>query len=149
MGLTVNSYCGRKWLDVICGSREFWWKVGSDRFMFMKLIEFIDEECGGWERYVKRVKEYKGESDYVKELYLEDGLGRDKVWEFVSMLKHSFVNWLRDNREGNRFGLVKRDDGSEEYEDCWFMKWDDVFIGYSCELIGSLTMRLLDYVEVV
>lgn len=149
MVLTVSSYSGQEWIKVLEGGDKADMLL-SELYNWINLIRYVDDFCvGGWEGYVKRVKNYKESVDYLKELFLDDGLGRDKVWEFVSSVKCSFVNWLRDNKKGNTFGLVKRDDGSEEYQDCWFMKWDDTFMCYSCEYIGDITIKLLGWVKVV
>lgn len=146
--ITVNSYSGEEWIRVLEGGDKVD-KLLSELYNWVGLIRFVEDNCSGWEAYVKRVKSYRYEVDYLRELFLEEGLGRDKVWEFVNSVKHSFVYWLKDNKKGNKFSLVKRDDGSEEYQDCWFVKWDDMLITYSCEYMRDITIKLLSYVNVV
>lgn len=146
--ITVNSYSGEEWIKVLEGGDKTA-KLLSELYNWVDLIRFVEDNCGGWEAYVKRVKSYRYEVDYLRELFLEEGLGRDRIWEFVSSVKHSFVNWLIDNKKGGKLSLVKRNDGSEEYQDCWFVKWDDMLITYSCEYMRDITIKLLSYVNVV
>lgn len=146
--ITVNSYSGEEWIKVLEGGDKVD-KLLSELYNWVGLIRFVEDNCGGWEAYVKRVKSYRYEVDYLRELFLDDGLGRDNVWVFVSSVKQSFVNWLRDNKHGNKFSLVKRYDGSKEYQCYWFTKLDDVFITYSCEYMRDITIKLLNYVKVV
>lgn len=148
MGVTVNSLNGKEWFKALSGSEEFWESFGFDYVSALSLVELVEDYCGGWHKYYHRVKKYKHYEDYVRELYFHEGLGRDKVWEFIDSRKKEFNLWV--HKRGDDYILrriMEHNSSIMKFKEGWFFKEDDLFITICCNYIGYITIKLLNFVE--
>lgn len=152
MAIKVNSLSGKEWLDAMNSNRSL-----LDRFPFqdyhssmMHLIKYVEEECGGWEKYIRRFQGYGNSRDYVRELWHNRGLGRDKIYNFVYNHEGSFSSWLRFNRDNDYILEVLKQHNCHimDIKYFWLKKEDDMFIHLCCDYVGSLTSKLLSFVEI-
>lgn len=150
MSIKVNSSSGKEWLEVMKSSKDF-----MDRFSFecsamIHLVGYIEEECGGWGKYINRFQGYGKSRDYVRELWHNRGLGRDKIYNFVYNLEGSFCRWLEFNYgDDNILKVLKHHDCNIMHiKYNWLKKDDDMFMHLCCDFVGYLTSMLLSFVEI-
>lgn len=149
MGVTVYNRTAEEWVKKLKGSRNF-----TDTFIWehnvcIEFIKYVDERCGGWQKYYSRVWYYGETYDYIKELYYKDGLGRDKIWEFVYSHKGSLQRWLYDCGDNYILKFIKEQDSSiMEFMNSLFVKDNDLFITLCAKFIGYISVKLFKFVSV-
>lgn len=150
MSIKVNSLSGKEWLEAMKSSRSFLDRFSFEGSAMIHLVGYIEEECGGWEKYIRRFQGYGKSRDYVRELWHSRGLGRDKIYNFVYNLEGSFTRWLEyDYGDDNILKVLKHYNCNImciKYN--WLKKDDDMFIHLCCDFVGDLTYKLLSFVAI-
>lgn len=152
MRFNVKDYSGDLWIRCVIDNRDAEVEFGRRSYVLASWISYVEDFCGGWDKFIKRAYEYSFVEDYVQELHCADGLGVDAIWGFVLDHKYSFGKWLRACDDEQIMSVIDEHDRCiMDFKECWFReadKEDDMFLAFCCQFIGSLTLTLISHIEV-
>lgn len=146
--MTMTSLSGKEWVKVLKDDRDFKNQFLWDYDITLDFINYVEETCGGWEKYVRRIHGYGDGYDFIKELYYDGGLGKDNIYYFVSNHNKDFGLYMKHMNDYILKVLKEHNSSIIDFKDIWFNKNSDVFIEFCCKFIGYITNKLLNFADV-